>query len=380
MTVTNGRVHSLGEAWGENPEAWGENPEAWGENPEAWGENPEAWGENPEAWGENPEAWGENPEAWGENPEAWEADRFLPLIPLAMKALPSLARVAMPAIRRMLPIGRRIAGQVARRVLGGGRPARPPMQPGGWTPPQPGRVPPSPPVPRPGGWAPPTRPGGWGPPPPLRPGPWGPPARRRWTRRRRVTVAGLLRQLADILGDGEAEAAQLEASLFGANAMNGELAANEMAHEAALTEVMAAEATHTASESEAEALLGAALPITITIMGGSRAVRPVFPSLVQANRRLVRGIRTSGPAGQQLLRVVPAIQRRTIATLRAAARSGQPITPQLATRVMAGHAARVLSTPRVCGPALVRNAAIRHTTVASAGRPVARPRHRMAEY
>ncbi len=150
--------------------------------------------------------------------------------------------------------------------------------------------------------------------------------------------------------------------------MNGELAASEVAHEAALTEVMAAEATHTASESEAESLLGATLPITITIMGGSRAVRPVFPSLVQANRRLVRGIRASGPAGPQLLRVVPAIQRRTIASLRAARRAGHPVTPQLATRVMAGHAARVLSNPRLCGHTLVRNAAIRHTTVAPAGR------------
>ena len=143
-----------------------------------------------------------------------------------------------------------------------------------------------------------------------------------------MTVAGLLRQLANILGDGEAEAAQMEANLFGPNAMSGELAANEMAHEAALTEVMAAEATHTASESEAEALLGATLPITITIMSGGRAIRPVMPSLVQANRRLVRGIRSSGPAGPQLLRVVPAIQRRTVATLRAAGRAGHPISPE----------------------------------------------------
>jgi hypothetical protein len=186
--------------------------------------------------------------------------------------------------------------------------------------------------------------------------------------------------LSNILGEGEAEAAQVEASLFGGNAMNGELAASEVAHEAALTEVMAAEATHTASESEAESLLGATLPITITIMSGGRAVRPVYPSLVRANRRLVRGIRTSGPAGPQLLRVVPAIQRRTIATLRAASRSGRPITPQLASRVMAGHAARVLSNPRVCGPALVRNTAIRHATVAPAGRHATRPRRRAAEY
>ena len=162
--------------------------------------------------------------------------------------------------------------------------------------------------------------------------------------------------------------------------MSGELAANEMAHEAALTEVLAAEASHTASESEAESLLGAALPITITIMSGGRAVHPVYPALVRANRRLVRSVRTSGPAGPQLLRVIPAIQRRTVATLRAARRAGHPVTPQLATRVMAGHAARVLSSQQRCGHALVRNAAIRHATVARPGRPVSARRRRVAEY
>jgi hypothetical protein len=143
---------------------------------------------------------------------------------------------------------------------------------------------------------------------------------------------------------------------------------------------MAAEATHTASESEAESLLGTTLPITITIMGGRGAVRPIYPSLVQANRRLVQGIRSSGPGGTQLLRVVPTIQRRTIATLRAANRSGVPVTPQLATRVMAGHAARVLGSPRRCGPALVRNTVIRRATVAPAGSPLSRPRRRTPEY
>src|SRR5690348_1007688 len=162
------------EAW-ENQEAWESSPEAW-ENPEAWESSPEAW-ENPEAWESSPEAW-ENPEAWESTPEAWEnpeADRFLPLIPLAMKALPSLARLALPKIRKLLPFGRRIAGRVARQVLGGGR-GRP--QPSAATPSV-----------------------------PAGPMPMAPPSSRPWTDRRR-TVAGLLRQLAAILGEGESEAAQ----------------------------------------------------------------------------------------------------------------------------------------------------------------------------
>ncbi len=196
---------------------------------------------------------------------------------------------------------------------------------------------------------------------------------------RRTTVSGLFRQLSAIFGQGESAAAELEAELFGANEFEGELATHEAAHEAALTEVLAAEAAHTESESEAEALLGSALPITITIMGGRRALRPVMPTLARGNTRLVRGIHRSGPTARQLLRAVPTIQRRTIASLRAAQQSGRPITPRLVTQVMAGQAARVLGTGPILGRALVRNTAIRQGAVAPAGQRV-RPRRVVGMY
>jgi hypothetical protein len=183
-------------------------------------------------------------------------------------------------------------------------------------------------------------------------------------------VASLFRQLSRIFGEGEMESAEMEAALFGASEFEGEIAAHETAHEAALTEVLAAEAAHTESEGEAEALLGTALPITITIMGGRRALRRVKPTLAQANARLVRSIRRSGPSGPQLLRAVPTIQRRAVASLKAAQRAGHPITPNLVARVMAGQAARVLGTPSIFGPAVTRNTAIRQSTVAPAGRRV----------
>jgi hypothetical protein len=48
---------------------------------------------------------------------------------------------------------------------------------------------------------------------------------------------------------------------------------------------------------------------------------------------------------------------------------------------MAAQAARVLGTPRKCGPALVRNAVIRQRAVAAPGRrPVARPGSRRPSY
>ena len=174
-------------------------------------------------------------------------------------------------------------------------------------------------------------------------------------------IAGpLLGQLtSSLLREGEMEAANLEAELFGHNEAEAEVTATEAGHEAALTELFAAEASEAETEAEAEAVLAAALPITITIMGGRRALRPVLPTLAQANGRLVRVLRRHGPAGRQLLRTVPAIQRRTVGTLRAIARSGRPITGPLAVRTMAAAARGVLADPRQVQRAITRNAVLR---------------------
>jgi hypothetical protein len=252
-----------------------------------------------------------------------EADPFLPfLAPLAAKALPVIARAAVPYVRRLLPVARRAIGTAVQSVLAP-PPARPAYRTIG---------------PRPTGVA-----AGSG----------------------RQTALRLVRRLHGLIQRGEAEAAEAEAAFFG-NAdgeLEWEVGQHPAAHEAALTEVLAAEAAHTASEAEAQALLGAALPITIRIIAGPRALRRVTPALVQANAGLVRGLRGSGPRGPQLLRTVPTIQRRTLASLKAMYRSGRPIRPTMVAPLMAAHAAKVLATPRICGPALVRNTVIRQRAV-----------------
>ena len=129
-----------------------------------------------------------------------------------------------------------------------------------------------------------------------------------------------------------------------------------------LTEVLAAQAAEASHESEAEAAIGATLPITITIMGGRRALRRVMPVLATANGTLARTLRRQGgPAGGNLLRTIPAIQRRAVASLHAAARRGQPITPQLAVRTFAAAASRTLSNPPAVARAITRNIALRQT-------------------
>jgi hypothetical protein len=163
--------------------------------------------------------------------------------------------------------------------------------------------------------------------------------------------------LGSVMGEAEAEAQQLEANLFGAG--EGEMPGHEMAHEAALTEMLAAEAASASTEAEAASVISATLPITIRIMGGRRALRPVLPVMTQANTRLIRTLRRQGPQGRQLLRTVPAIQRQAVATLRAADRRGQPVTGPMAVGALAAASRRLLSNPRRVTIVVNRNAAIR---------------------
>ena len=171
-------------------------------------------------------------------------------------------------------------------------------------------------------------------------------------------LAGKL--VSTLIQEGEAEASAMEAELFSAQAQ-GETA-NESAHEAMLTEVLAAQAAEATHESEAEAAIGATLPITITIMGGRRALRRVMPVLATANGNLARALRRQGGrAGGNLLRTIPTIQRRTVASLRAASRRGQPITPQLAVRTFAANTRRTLGNSPLVARAITRNIALRQT-------------------
>lgn len=246
-----------------------------------------------------------------------EADPFLPfLLPLAAKALPALGRAIMPAVRSLIPVAKQAVGTTIKNVLA------PDTGPGA---------------------AAARAPGGSG--------------------MGRQRALHLIRQLRGIILRGEAEAEAAEAALFGTAETEWE-SGHPAAHEAALTEVLAAEAAHTASEAEAEALLGAALPITIRVMSGRRRLRRLTPSLVRANTRLVRGLRRSGPAGPQLLRLVPKIQRNAVASISQLQRSGRRVPPRMVGPIVAASAARVLGTPSKCGPALVRNAVVRQRTVA----------------
>jgi len=163
-----------------------------------------------------------------------------------------------------------------------------------------------------------------------------------------------------LLKEGEAEASNLESQLFVTHEGEMEVSNSELGQQLALTEFLAAQAAEAESESEAEAAIAASLPITITIMGGRRALRPVVPILSQANARVVSALRRRGPAGSELLRLMPTVHRQTIGTLHAASRAGHRITAPLALKTMAHVTHKVLNSPRTVARAVDRNILLKH--------------------
>jgi hypothetical protein len=195
-------------------------------------------------------------------------------------------------------------------------------------------------------------------------------------------IAGpMLGQLTQsILKEGEAMAAEAEAEAFGGSHGEAEIGHSEIAHEAALSELLASEAAMANSEAEAVSTVSAALPLTITIMRAGRATRPVMPALTQANARLARAMmRGGGRRGKHLMVTMPTIQRLAVGTIKSAAQSGRPVTPPLAVGAMAAAARRVLGNPRRVEVVANRNLALRRQTAPPPPALVYRP-HRHASY
>lgn len=168
--------------------------------------------------------------------------------------------------------------------------------------------------------------------------------------------------LNSLLRHGETAAIAMESQLFGHNEFETEVSHTEAAYEAALAEVLAAEASHSNSASEAEAFLGAAVPGIVKSMGGRGVLRSIMPTLVLANARLVRLLHQKGPEGRRLLRLLPTVLRRTVASLGTAHQAGRPINSDLALRLMADHVSQVFGNSKAVTGGIIRNAVIQKRT------------------
>jgi hypothetical protein len=146
----------------------------------------------------------------------------------------------------------------------------------------------------------------------------------------------------------------------------------------ALMEHLGHAATEAESEEEAEAFIGALVPIA------ARLIPRVAPAVMRAAPQLIRGVsgvvRTlrRNPATRQLVRTVPAIMRRTVTRMARQTAQGQPVTPQRAVRTLAQQTVRVIGNPQRSVQAYQQSRALdrqHHRAVgpAAAAVPGARP-------
>lgn len=182
------------------------------------------------------------------------------------------------------------------------------------------------------------------------------------TARSRSSHPRMRRLIQVLLQAGDLETEYLEAEFFGINAADAEVTDLEAAHEAALTEVLAAEASHSPTPSEASAFVGTIVAIVTQSIGGRRHLQSILPVLIAETDALVQLLHRQ--RARRLFRLMPTILRRTIVSLRSAPRFGHQITPILVRRILAAHAVRVFNDPRLVRYALIRNAVIRQRSVA----------------
>jgi hypothetical protein len=119
-----------------------------------------------------------------------------------------------------------------------------------------------------------------------------------------------------------------------------------------VAEYMADIAAKAPNSIDSGAMAGA---ITITIASKAPLqVKAVSPTLSSGAARLTK-LMKNNPATKPLVKVVPSIAKKTVATLARKAAKGKPVTPAIAKRVMAKHAMRVLSNPRELTKAIAKN-------------------------
>jgi hypothetical protein len=138
----------------------------------------------------------------------------------------------------------------------------------------------------------------------------------------------------------------------------------------ALMEHLGHAAAQARTEAEAEAFLGALVPLA------ARVVPRAAPALLRAAPQLIRGIAGAArvlrrdPATRPLLRAMPTVVRRTAQTLAQQAPQ-RPVAPQQAVRTLARQTAAVVGDPARCAGAFRRSQALdRRYHRAAAGRPV----------
>jgi hypothetical protein len=143
----------------------------------------------------------------------------------------------------------------------------------------------------------------------------------------------------------------------------------------ALMEHMGHAAAQAESEAEAEAFIGALIPLAARLIPqAASAVMRAAPQLIRGAAAVTRTLR-SNPATRPLVQAIPSIVRGTAANLAGQVARGRPITAQSAVRALAGQTQRVLSTPQTAVRTVQRARKVdgRYHRAAPGGAPRALP-------
>jgi len=135
----------------------------------------------------------------------------------------------------------------------------------------------------------------------------------------------------------------------------GEISPIRRIYPDAMMEHLGHAAAEAHSEAEAEALVGAMVPLAARLVPqAARALTQATPGLACGLAGVVRTLHRS-PSTRPLVRTVPSIVRGTAMSIARQASSGATVNPQAAVRTLARQTARILGNPRQAAQAFRRS-------------------------
>ncbi|MDS4011694.1 MAG: hypothetical protein RKK15_09865 [Defluviicoccus sp.] len=141
-------------------------------------------------------------------------------------------------------------------------------------------------------------------------------------------------------------------------ALEGEANPLRRVYPDALMEHLGRAAAAAQNEGEAEAFIGAMIPVAASLAPRvAPALLRVAPNLVAGAAGAARVLRDN-PQMRPLVRTLPSIVRRTVGSIAQQAAQGRAVTPQMAVRTLAGETRRVLSNPQFVLQAYRRSQAL----------------------
>src|SRR4051812_17680363 len=175
-------------------------------------------------------------------------------------------------------------------------------------------------------------------------------------------LGGIARTVGGLLGEGEDEDEaefefefEVEAELESEGEDEDEAFVNPVQRiyrDAELMAHLASNAAAAEGEEEAEAFIGALIPMAASLIPRAASlVTRNAPALISSASRIVRRLRRD-PSTRRLVKAMPVVLQRTAQSLADQAATGRPVTADSAVRTLARMTGRVLGTPHSCRQAL----------------------------